>query len=57
MTVDQVAGARDATRHLLDAGHRTVWHVSGPAEWFDSAGRIEGWRQRAARRPAPRCRR
>ncbi|MFE9957343.1 LacI family DNA-binding transcriptional regulator [Micromonospora sp. NPDC005299] len=44
VTVDQVAGARAATQHLLDAGHRTVWHVSGPADWFDSAGRIEGWR-------------
>ncbi|WP_176730699.1 LacI family DNA-binding transcriptional regulator [Micromonospora mirobrigensis] len=45
VTVDQVAGAREATRHLLEAGHRTVWHVSGPADWFDSAGRIEGWRE------------
>ncbi|MER7892206.1 LacI family DNA-binding transcriptional regulator [Micromonospora sp. NPDC094482] len=45
VTVDQVAGARAATQHLLDAGHRTVWHVSGPPGWFDSAGRIEGWRE------------
>jgi DNA-binding LacI/PurR family transcriptional regulator len=45
VTVDQVAGARAATQHLLDAGHRTVWHISGPAQWFDAAGRIEGWRQ------------
>ncbi|WP_207916538.1 LacI family DNA-binding transcriptional regulator [Micromonospora sp. KC723] len=45
VTVDQAAGAREATRHLLDAGHRTVWHVSGPADWFDSAGRIQGWRE------------
>ena len=44
VTVDQVEGARLATQHLLDAGHRTVWHVSGPAEWFDSAGRVDGWR-------------
>jgi DNA-binding LacI/PurR family transcriptional regulator len=44
VTVDQAAGARDATRFLLDAGHRTVWHVSGPADWFDATGRIEGWR-------------
>jgi DNA-binding LacI/PurR family transcriptional regulator len=44
VTVDQVAGAYAATQHLLDAGHRTVWHVSGPAEWYDAAGRIEGWR-------------
>jgi DNA-binding LacI/PurR family transcriptional regulator len=43
VTVDQMAGARLATRHLLDAGHRTVWHVSGPADWFDSAGRVAGW--------------
>jgi DNA-binding LacI/PurR family transcriptional regulator len=44
VTVDQVAGAYAATQHLLDAGHRTVWHVSGPADWYDAAGRIEGWR-------------
>jgi DNA-binding LacI/PurR family transcriptional regulator len=45
VTVDQVAGARIATQCLLDAGHRTVWHVSGPDGWFDSAGRIHGWRE------------
>lgn len=44
VTVDQVAGARAATQHLLAAGHRTVWHVSGPADWYDAQGRIEGWR-------------
>ncbi|GAB3715968.1 LacI family DNA-binding transcriptional regulator [Nocardiopsis oceani] len=45
VTVDQEAGARLATRHLLDAGHATVWHVAGPADWFDAAGRIGGWQQ------------
>jgi DNA-binding LacI/PurR family transcriptional regulator len=44
VTVDQEAGAREATRHLLDAGHRTVWHVSGPADWYDAANRVKGWR-------------
>ena len=44
VTVDQAEGARMATQCLLDAGHATVWHVSGPADWFDSAGRIDGWR-------------
>ncbi|MCS7480270.1 LacI family DNA-binding transcriptional regulator [Umezawaea endophytica] len=44
VTVDQAAGARDATKFLLDAGHSTVWHVSGPSDWFDAIGRIEGWR-------------
>jgi DNA-binding LacI/PurR family transcriptional regulator len=43
--VDQVRGARLATQHLLELGHATVWHVSGPAGWFDSTGRVEGWRQ------------
>jgi len=45
VTVDQAAGAFDATKHLLDAGHATVWHVSGPPDWFDSAGRVRGWQQ------------
>jgi DNA-binding LacI/PurR family transcriptional regulator len=45
VTVDQIKGARLATRHLLDAGHATVWHVSGPPDWFDSAGRVLGWEQ------------
>ena len=44
VTVDQHAGARLATEHLLAAGHPTVWHVSGPNDWFDSAQRVEGWR-------------
>ncbi|GAA1793642.1 LacI family DNA-binding transcriptional regulator [Luedemannella flava] len=45
VTVDQEAGAYLATRHLLDAGHATVWHVSGPADWFDARGRVAGWRR------------
>jgi DNA-binding LacI/PurR family transcriptional regulator len=45
VTVDQAEGAALATRHLLDAGHRTVWHVSGPEDWFDAIGRVAGWRQ------------
>lgn len=55
VTVDQVEGARLATRHLLDAGHSTVWHVSGPPDWFDSAGRVLGWEQtlRDAGAPVP----
>jgi DNA-binding LacI/PurR family transcriptional regulator len=45
VTIDQEAGGYAATKHLLDAGHRTVWHVSGPGDWFDSRGRIVGWRR------------
>jgi DNA-binding LacI/PurR family transcriptional regulator len=48
VTVDQEAGAYAATTHLLQAGHPTVWHVSGPGDWFDSQGRIAGWQRALA---------
>nr|WP_232295196.1 LacI family DNA-binding transcriptional regulator [Parafrankia sp. EUN1f] len=44
VSVDQEHGARIATEHLLAAGHRTVWHVAGPPDWYEGAGRIAGWR-------------
>lgn len=44
VTADQAEGARLATQLLLDAGHASVWHVSGPPDWFDAAGRVTGWR-------------
>ena len=43
-TVDQVAGASAATRHLLDLGHRAVVHIAGPGDWKEAEERIEGWR-------------
>jgi len=42
--VDQFAGAVRATRHLLELGHQTVWHVAGPPEFLESEQRLEGWR-------------
>jgi DNA-binding LacI/PurR family transcriptional regulator len=44
VAVDQSLAARLATRHLLDLGHETVWHVAGPREWLDAASRSQGWR-------------
>jgi DNA-binding LacI/PurR family transcriptional regulator len=41
---DQEGGARVATQHLLELGHRTVWHVTGPANSFSAASRKRGWR-------------
>ncbi len=41
---DQADGARQAVRHLLGLGHRTVWHVTGPAESFASERRAQAWR-------------
>ncbi len=42
--VDQVAGARLATRHLLELGHREIVHVAGPQDWSEGRARREGWR-------------
>jgi DNA-binding LacI/PurR family transcriptional regulator len=43
--IDNAAGARLATQHLLDLGHATVHHAAGPLDWPESHERIEGWRR------------
>ncbi|MGI5287840.1 LacI family DNA-binding transcriptional regulator [Nonomuraea polychroma] len=40
---DQALGARLVTRHLLDLGHETVWHVSGPEDSYAARRRAESW--------------
>lgn len=54
-TVDQRAGAAAATRHLLSLGHKTVWHLAGPADWQEAEERIIGWKStlEAAGAPVP----
>jgi len=51
--VDQESGARLATRHLLDLGHRTVHHVAGPADSQEARGRMAGWRAELVAAGAP----
>lgn len=53
VAVDQVAGARLAVTHLLELGHRTVWHISGPSDWLEARDRITGWRQTLEQAGAP----
>jgi DNA-binding LacI/PurR family transcriptional regulator len=52
---DQSDGARQAVRHLLKLGHRTVWHVTGPARSYASGRRAQAWREvlQEAGRPVP----
>jgi DNA-binding LacI/PurR family transcriptional regulator len=55
VAIDNYAGAAQATRHLLDLGHRTVHHVAGPDSWLDAQQRVAGWREtlQAAGAPEP----
>lgn len=41
---DQTDGARQAVRHLLELGHPTVHHVSGPDDSFAGRRREQSWR-------------
>jgi DNA-binding LacI/PurR family transcriptional regulator len=43
--IDQREAGRVATQHLLDLGHRQVWHVSGPDEWIEAHQRRLGWQE------------
>ncbi|WP_020523740.1 LacI family DNA-binding transcriptional regulator [Catelliglobosispora koreensis] len=52
---DQADGAGQAVTHLLELGHETVWHITGPRESFASSRREQAWRQalEAAGRAVP----
>lgn len=41
--VDQIAGARMATQHLVDLGHRDIVHVTGPLTWTEARARRAGY--------------
>ncbi|SJN20682.1 Transcriptional regulator, LacI family [Microbacterium esteraromaticum] len=45
LIVDQYAIARLAVEHLLDLGHRTVWHVTGDPFWLETTQRQAAWEQ------------
>ena len=47
VAIDQLAGAAMATQHLLDLGHETVWHITGPSDFLESQQRPDGWRTHA----------
>ena len=43
VAIDQRHGAKLATQHLIDLGHRNICKISGPLNWYDARLRHEGW--------------
>lgn len=41
--VDQIEGARHATAHLIELGHRDIEHIAGPMTWTEAKGRLSGY--------------
>jgi DNA-binding LacI/PurR family transcriptional regulator len=45
LSVNQVAGGRMATRHLIELGHEEILHIAGPQDWIEAEGRMQGYLQ------------
>jgi DNA-binding LacI/PurR family transcriptional regulator len=43
LSVDQIAGAHMATRHLIELGHREILHLAGPQDWIEAEARMQGF--------------
>lgn len=43
--LDNVKGAYEATKYLIDQGHSSIAHISGPEISYDSQKRLEGYKK------------
>ena len=43
ISLDNFAGSRIATEHLIGLGHKNIIHISGPATWQDAEPRVRGY--------------
>jgi LacI family transcriptional regulator len=48
LSIDSYGGARAMVKHLIAIGHRTIAHVTGPADNYDSHERERGYRDELA---------
>ena len=53
LSVDQMAGARMATAHLIDLGHRSIYHLAGPQDWIEAEARMRGFLDEMSARDVP----
>jgi LacI family transcriptional regulator len=45
VAVDNCAGGRMATEHLLQQGYQHIGHISGPPDWWEARQRKTGWQE------------
>jgi len=53
LTVDQIAGARMATKHLISEGHRAIYHIAGPQDWIEAEARMRGFLEEMSANDVP----
>jgi DNA-binding LacI/PurR family transcriptional regulator len=44
VSIDNYSGARIATRHLIEQGHKKILHIAGPKKQFESLERLRGYK-------------
>lgn len=42
--VDNHRGAKLATQHLIEQGHRDIGLITGPMDWWEARERVRGWK-------------
>ena len=45
VNVDQFYGAYELTRHLISLGHKSIAHISGPKNWYETGQRVKGYKK------------
>jgi DNA-binding LacI/PurR family transcriptional regulator len=44
VSIDNYAGGRMATEHLIEQGYQRIGHIAGPLDWWEARQRMAGWK-------------